>query len=78
MKILALGDVHGRRFWKEPFEKYIDEVDKVIFIGDYMDMYPNENIMYDDAINNFNEIIEAKRKYPDKVILLLGNHKYFS
>lgn len=76
MKILIFGDIHGRRFWKEPFEKYIDDVHKVVFVGDYMDQYQNEGIMYDDAINNFNEIIEAKRKYPDKVVLLLGNHDF--
>ena len=29
-KIILVPDVHGRKFWKEPIDKYIDEVDKVI------------------------------------------------
>ena len=76
MKTLIIGDIHGRRFWKRPVEKYINKVDKIVFLGDYFDAYQDEGIEYewDIVLNNFNEIIELKRANPDKVVLLLGNH----
>jgi predicted phosphodiesterase len=36
MKLIALGDTHGRSKWKEIVEKEND-ADKIIFIGDYFD-----------------------------------------
>ncbi len=69
MKVLSIGDVHGRTYWKsiEP-SKY----DKIVFDGDYCDQYPP---MTDDQIlRNLKDIIEFKKTYPDKVVLLLGNH----
>ncbi len=76
MKILVIPDVHSRRFWKRPFERYKNRVDKVVFLGDYCDPYEDEGIEYEweDTLRNLSEIIEVKKKYPDKVILLLGNH----
>ena len=38
-RILVIPDVHGRTFWKEPVCKLIESVDKVIFLGDYLDPY---------------------------------------
>ena len=76
MKILILGDIHSRRFWREPVEKYFNKVDKIVFLGDFVDPYKDEGIEYDwqDTLNNFNDIIELKKNNPDKVVLLLGNH----
>jgi predicted phosphodiesterase len=76
MKILVIGDIHGRRFWKRPLEKYIKKVDKIVFLGDYFDPYQDEGIEYEwqDVLSNFNEILELKRQNPDKIVLLLGNH----
>lgn len=77
MKILILGDIHGRLFWKEPVKKYIKKVDKIIFLGDYCDPYYDEGtepISWEQTLNNFQEIIELKRNNPDKVVLLIGNH----
>ena len=77
-KIMIVPDIHGRRFWKEPLDKYINDVDKVIFLGDYLDFYPDEFEIGEHTrkndIDNFLEIIDVKRKYGDKVILLKGNH----
>ena len=42
MKTLIIGDIHGRRFWKRPVEKYINKVDKIVFLGDYFDAYQDE------------------------------------
>ena len=81
IKILIIGDIHGRFFWKEPviecLEKYPDS--KIVFLGDYLDPYEIEwtDVKFDykeNAINNFKEILEIKKKYNDRVILLIGNH----
>ena len=75
--ILVCGDIHGRRFWKEPC-KNLDKYDKVVFLGDYLDPYGFEGIEVEDAIENFKEILELKKNNMDKVVLLLGNHKNFN
>ena len=73
-KLLVIGDIHGREFWKKPCEKLVNEVDKVIFLGDYIDPYPWEFITRKQAIQILRDVIEFKQKNMDKVILLLGNH----
>jgi len=70
--ILIIPDIHGRTFWKVAIDS--GEYGKVIFLGDYVDPYEREGISVSMALNNFNEIIALKEQYPDKVILLLGNH----
>lgn len=75
MKIIALGDTHGRQYWK--YVVNTQEFDKIVFIGDYFDSW---DISGKDQINNFLDIIEYKKNNPDKIILLIGNHDhhYFS
>lgn len=73
-KILMLPDNHGRLFWKEAVEKHKDECDKIILLGDYLDPYQDEGISFEDAIDNFKEIINFKKENNEKVILLIGNH----
>lgn len=72
-KILIVPDVHGRKFWHKAKEM-INSVDKVVFLGDYLDPYPCECISRLDAIKEFEEIIKFKNDNLDKVVLLLGNH----
>ena len=74
--LMCVADVHGRSFWKDATSNYINLVDKVIFLGDYVDRYENEGISRNDELENFKQIIDFKSKYNDKVILLLGNHCY--
>ena len=76
MSILVIPDIHGRNFWKEAVEKSIDKVEKIIFLGDYLDPYPWEGITRKEAIANFQEIIDFKKENKDKVVLLLGNHDF--
>ena len=38
-KILVVPDVHGRTFWKEPVGRLLESVDRVVFLGDYLDPY---------------------------------------
>lgn len=62
-----IGDIHGRRSWKELVKD--DCVN--IFVGDYFSPYV---FMRDcDKIENMLEIIEYKKAHPE-TILLIGNH----
>ena len=72
MRILAIGDVHGRPDWKFIAQK--ETFDKLIITGDYFDS--REGLPFEFQLKNFNEIIEFKKSYQDKVILLFGNHDY--
>lgn len=84
-KILCVPDVHGRKFWRKAIEK-ADEIDKVIFLGDYLDPYPDEIAInpdsmecksFDDSENllkMLEDIVLLKKSNPDKYILLTGNH----
>ena len=74
-KILIVPDVHGRKFWHKAIEM-IDEVDQVVFLGDYLDPYSHEGITFEDALNEFIEILKFKDSHSDKVILLTGNHDW--
>ena len=85
-KVLVLPDLHGRKFWRQAISDNIGKVDKVIFLGDYLDPYPNEidnsretmecNDFYDvEGLSNMlNDIISLKKNEPKKYILLTGNH----
>lgn len=70
MKILIIPDVHGRDFWRYPCK---EEWDKIVFLGDYTDPYPGE-AMRSEVLGNLIDIVEFKRKNPEKVTLLWGNH----
>jgi len=68
MKILSIGDTHGRNYWKKIIQ---NDEDLIIFLGDYCDAYE-----VDDSyiVINLLDIIDYKKNNMDKVILLLGNH----
>jgi len=68
MKVIAIGDIHGRDNWKNIS---VEDFDKIIFLGDYCDSF-----YFPDAaiLNNLKEIIELKKKFPEKVVLIFGNH----
>lgn len=78
IKVLIIPDVHGREFWREPVMKVLNETDaRVVFLGDYLDPYSwdfDHNHYKEQAINIFNEIINIKKQYNDRVTLLIGNH----
>lgn len=75
-RILVVPDIHGETFWKEPVQKYIDQVDRIVFLGDYLDPYPEEGKDYSPQglFDNLMDIIDLKRANMDKVVLLKGNH----
>ena len=73
-RLIIFPDIHGRKFWKEPFEKYKDNEDiGFIFLGDYLDAYGFEGISNIDAIDNFKDILNNCIDHP-RTIMLLGNH----
>jgi hypothetical protein len=75
MRIVALGDTHGRVIWKDIVDKEIIAADKIIFIGDYFDTHGG-GVSGNKQIVNFKELLQLKREYPDKIVLLFGNHDF--
>jgi len=73
MKIVAVGDTHGRNLWKL-ISTIESDADKFIFIGDYFDS--RDNISASEQIENFKQILAFKKENPDKVVLLIGNHDF--
>lgn len=71
MKILAVADTHGERTPLKIAQKYLLDVDKVVFLGDYTDSFlskwPEQKIV-------LKEILQFKKDNSQKVELLLGNH----
>jgi hypothetical protein len=72
MKLVAIGDIHGRDIWKQIVAKEHD-VDEFIFVGDYFDSF---TVKGPDQINNFLDIIEFKKQSKVPVTLLIGNHDH--
>ena len=68
MKVLCIGDVHGRNYWKNWVEEHKD-ADLVIFLGDYVDSFDISNV---EILHNLKEIIKFERDN-DNVVLLLGS-----
>ncbi|MDR0401952.1 MAG: metallophosphoesterase [Treponema sp.] len=68
---LAIGDVHGRPFWKN----YLDEdYTAFYFTGDYFDSH-DPSAGFQKQYKNFIEICAAARK-DKRIQLCLGNHDY--
>ena len=69
MKIVVLGDIHGRTVWKKIIAK--EQPDQVIFLGDYVSSH--EGVSESDQVSNLLEIMRFKDHHPE-TILLRGNH----
>lgn len=72
VKIIAIGDIHGRDIWKDIVGS--QTFDKVIFMGDYFDSKTNIHPLAEQ--NNFRDIVAFKKANSDRVVLLFGNHDY--
>ena len=72
MKLVAIGDIHGRDLWKQIVAQEQD-AEEFVFVGDYFDSF---TIKGQEQINNFLDIIEFKNQSKAKVTLLIGNHDY--
>ena len=73
MRYILIPDVHGRDFWRSAVENR-QKADIVIFLGDYVDPYPNEKISNETALKGLEDIIELQKSDPEHIMLLLGNH----
>ena len=74
MRIVALGDTHGRVNWKEIVAKEA-AADKIVFIGDYFDTH-HAGVSGNKQLVNFKEILAFKREHPEQVVMLFGNHDF--
>lgn len=72
MKIIVIGDIHGRDCWIKIVEQNPD-ADLFVFVGDYFDSFTIPALT---QINNFKLILNFRNENPDKVILLFGNHDF--
>jgi len=70
MKILIIGDIHGRTNWKSHID---DSHDKIIFVGDYVDSFDITGV---EQKKNLEDIISFKLENFDRVELLIGNHDF--
>lgn len=68
-KLIIVPDVHGREFW---IDAHLYDCD-IVFLGDYLDPYPQEFISKEEALDNFMHILGFANGR-DNVHLLLGNH----
>jgi len=69
MRLIAIGDIHGRDTWKQVLQE--NEWDICVFLGDYFDSF---DIDADAQVKNFEEIIRLKMKGSKIVSTLMGNH----
>jgi len=68
MKHIVIGDLHGRDAWQQI---NIRNYERIVFIGDYVDSYELPDLA---ILKNLKKIVSLKKRYPDKIVLLLGNH----
>lgn len=73
MKILSVSDVHGSSVPLTIAKKHIDEVDKAVFQGDYVDSFESK---WPTQKEELEKIFEFKEKYSNKVDLVWGNHDH--
>lgn len=64
-----VGDTHGdREATEEVLQRYFDVAHVLVFLGDYVDRGP-------DSFGNLRLLMEAKINYPERIVLLMGNHE---
>lgn len=67
MKIIAIGDLHGRDCWKEFLNQDFDEA---IFLGDYFDSH---TLSREKQYLNFRDLLDVAKK-DSRIKLCKGNH----
>ncbi|HEC80878.1 MAG TPA: hypothetical protein ENI42_00415, partial [Thermoplasmatales archaeon] len=69
--IVFVGDTHGDFETTKAVIKRFFDTDHLVFLGDYIDREP---IRW-GAIYNIIYLLFLKQRYPEKIILLKGNHE---
>lgn len=69
-RVIFVGDTHGDLFSTIAAVKkfFSSDYDLIIFLGDYVDRGSEQ-------VGNINYLISLKLEYPDRVVLLRGNHE---
>lgn len=72
-KLYVIGDIHGeqdslREILNFVFEKFREERDYIVFLGDYADRGT-------EGLEVFEELFELKKRLRERLILLRGNHE---
>lgn len=75
MKILVIPDIHGLDTWQNQVYRALNFTNDthIIFLGDYVDSF---DIPLHLIEKNLKSIINLKKKFPDRITCLLGNHDY--
>ena len=69
IQILVIPDVHGRQFWKQPVMEVLENTNaKIVFLGDYLDVYPKEF----EEMYGFKSNVYIQENY-DKIYHLLDD-----
>ena len=71
--MIIVPDIHGRDFWKKPVHENLGK-EHIVFLGDYLDPYEDEQIAPWEVFPQLEEIVALKIEHPNSVTLLLGNH----
>jgi hypothetical protein len=70
---IVIGDLHGNiSIVRDIFENLWEQTDQFIFVGDYFDSF---NWSPQTQIDLVNFLIEYQKNYPERIILLMGNHE---
>ncbi len=72
MKICVIGDIHGSAQWRDIVEVERDEVQKFVFLGDYVDD-KNLRVTFTQQRDNLLSIMRFAEEF-GAVDLLTGNH----
>lgn len=71
MKITVVADSHGSSVPLGIAQENLERSDKIIFLGDFFD---HEEKDYREQKQNFLDVINFKKNYSEKVVVLIGNH----
>lgn len=75
MKILNIGDVHGRTKVFDIIRAEMDNVDLINITGDFFSTH-DPKITQDDQIMVMEGILSLKEDFGDKMHIQRGNHKF--
>lgn len=72
MKILAVGDIHTKRWIIDEVEKLADKYDTIVFVGDYADDFGKDGL---ESIDTWHKLYMFQQAHGN-VKMVLGNHDY--
>lgn len=73
INLVVIPDIHGISDWRFPVTNALKDPNAhIVFLGDYVDTHVQGNDW--KIFENLKEIINIKKKNPDRITLLIGNH----